>query len=317
VELAVNFSPALARLLEADEVDVDRIKVPDWDELITAAAALRPIYVHFPYQAGATIEAVEPERATRLLRETGTRLLNLHVAPSRERFPDIAVDDVSPAATRAVIDALVQDVEVAKAALAARPRGADEPAGAAGAARPDPAAGAARPNPAAGAPPSGTATGASLSGADVGPTAVAIENLIYRGPDRSLLRAGVEPDVLHAVVDATGCALVLDLSHARISAEALGLDPWRYLDAMPVAALRELHVTGVHRIGDESKDHVPLLDDDWRFLDGALARIAAGAWAPPDVVAFEYGGVGPVFDWRSEPEVLRDQVPRLLERVHA
>lgn len=272
MELAVNFSPALAHLLEAGEVDVDRIKVPDWDELITAAAALRPIYVHFPYQAGATIEAVEPERATRLLQETGTRLLNLHVAPSRERFPHIAVDDVSPAAQRTVIDALVRDVDAAKTALA---------------------------------------------GPDVGPQAVAIENLIYRGPGRSLLRAGVEPDVLQAVIDATGCALVLDLSHARISAEALGVDPWRYLDAMPVAALRELHVTGVHRIGDESKDHLPLLDDDWRFLDGALARIAAGAWAPPDVVAFEYGGVGPVFDWRSEPEVLREQVPRLLERVHA
>ncbi|MFO7545691.1 MAG: DUF692 family protein [Trueperaceae bacterium] len=298
MELAVNFSPALARLLEAGDVEVDRIKVPDWEELITAASALRPIYVHFPYQAGATIETVEPERAARLLRETGTRLLNLHVAPSRERFPEIAVDDVSPAAKRAVVDALVQDVEVAKAALAAGSNQAEEPTGAAGATLPEVPA---------------VAAGATLPEVP----AVAIENLIYRGPDRSLLRAGVEPDVLHAVIDATGCALVLDLSHARISAEALGVDPWRYLDAMPVAALRELHMTGVHRIGDESKDHLPLLDDDWRFFEGALARIAAGAWAPPDVVAFEYGGVGPVFDWRSEPEVLRDQVPRLLERVHA
>lgn len=294
MELAVNFSPALARLLDSGEVDVDRIKVPDWEDLIAAASRFRPIYVHFPYQAGSTIETVEAERAPRLLRETGTNLLNLHVAPSRERFPDVAVDDVSPAAKRTVIDVLVQDVEEAKAALER-----------------------------CAAPAKSTAPGpldeAQNPTETQGPTeaVVAVENLIYRGPERSLLRAGVEPDVLRAVVEETGCALVLDLSHARISAEALGLDPWRYLDAMPVAALRELHVTGVHRVHEEARDHLPLGDDDWRFFDLALARIAAGAWAPPDVVAFEYGGIGPVFDWRSEPEVLRDQVPRLLDRVRA
>lgn len=269
MELAVNYSPALARLVHEGAVAVDRVKVPDWDDLVSAARELGPVYVHFPYQAGSTGEKVDEARATQLLRDTGTRTLNLHVAPSQGRFPDIAIDDVGDPAKRAVVDGLVSDVAEAHA-VAAR-------------------------------------VGAG----------VAIENLIYRGSDRSLLRAGVEPEVLRAVVEATGCGLVLDVSHARITAEALGIDPWSYLDAMPTEALQEVHVTGIHRIGDESKDHLPLTEDDWRFFRQVVARIAAGAWAAPEIVAFEYGGVGPVFDWRSEPGVLLDQVPRLLELVRS
>jgi hypothetical protein len=37
----------------------------------------------------------------------------------------------------------------------------------------------------------------------------------------------------------------------------------------------------------------------------------AGAWPAPSIVAFEYGGVGPVFEWRSDVDVLAEQLPRL------
>jgi len=148
---------------------------------------------------------------------------------------------------------------------------------------------------------------------EFGPDAVIVENLIYRGDNRGLLRAGVMPEVLTDVVDGTGCGFLLDVSHARITAATLGIDPWRYLDSLPVHALQELHVTGVHVIDGGLRDHLPFQADDWRFLEGVVARVMAGAWPAPAIVAFEYGGVGPVFEWRSDEDVLAEQLPRMRE----
>jgi len=261
--LAVNFSPQAASLVEAGSVAVDLFKVPDWDDLISAARELLPVYVHFPNQIGAAREKPEVARAVPLLRETGTQHFNVHVAPSRERFPDIEVGASDAASLTAVARALAEDLEPA-----CREFGSD---------------------------------------------AVIVENLIYRGDDRGLLRAGVMPEVLTELVDGSGCGFLLDVSHARITAATLGLDPWRYLDSLPVHALQELHVTGVHVIDGGLRDHLPFQAADWEYFRGVVARILAGAWPAPGIVAFEYGGVGPVFEWRSDEDVLAVQLPRMRE----
>src|SRR5690606_13469185 len=92
--LAVNFSPALASLVQDGSVTVDVFKVPDWDDLIAAASAHGPVYVHFPVELGATKLGVDLGRSLELLEATGTTHLNAHVVPSRERFPDLDVDAV-------------------------------------------------------------------------------------------------------------------------------------------------------------------------------------------------------------------------------
>lgn len=263
--LAVNFSPQAARLVGTGAVVVDVFKVPDWDDLIATARELLPVYVHFPNQIGAAREKPELERATRLMRDTGTVNFNVHSAPSRERFPDIAVGAHDARALAQVAAALAADLEPACRLF--------------------------------------------------GSHNVIVENLIYRGEDRGLLRAGVEPEVLTELVDGSGCGLLLDVSHARITAAALGIDPWRYLDSLPVHALQELHVTGVHVIDGGLRDHLPFQAADWEFLEGAVARVMAGAWPAPTVVAFEYGGVGPVFEWRSDEDVLAEQLPRLRDTI--
>lgn len=145
----------------------------------------------------------------------------------------------------------------------------------------------------------------------VGPERVIVENVPYRGPDHGLLRAGVEPEVITRVVEESGCGLLLDLSHAVLTADELAVDVWTYLDAMPTHALRELHVSGVRKLEGRLRDHLPLTEDDVELLRAALSRSSAGAWPMPDIVSFEYGGVGPVFDWRTEPHVLAEQVPLL------
>ena len=147
-----------------------------------------------------------------------------------------------------------------------------------------------------------------------GAQAVIAENLIYRGEEHHLLRAGVEPAALHELVERSGCGFLLDVSHARISAATLGVDPWAYLDALPVHALQELHFSGVDVLDGALRDHLPLQEPDWSFVDGVVGRIKAGAWPAPATVALEYGGVGPVFGWRSDGFVIAEQLPRLYEK---
>lgn len=146
---------------------------------------------------------------------------------------------------------------------------------------------------------------------------VVVENSIYRGPAGTFPRPGVEPGVIGAVVERTGCGLLLDLSHARISAIALGLEPLAYIESLPVSQLRELHVAGVRWLDGRLQDHLAMTEEDWALLENALTRIRRGAWRRPETVAMEYGGVGPVFAWRSDPAVLTAQVPRLADALAA
>ncbi len=267
MDFAVNYSPAVAVLLQAGRVDVDLLKVPDWPELVDEAGAYRPVYVHFPLEAGNAAPMRDLEAVARLRDATGTRFVNLHAAPSGERFPAMDVTTTAAADRRAVADALATDV-----AAACERFGSDD---------------------------------------------VILENLIYRGPDRSLPRPGVEPEVLREVVEATGCGFLLDLSHARISAGYLGEEPWSYIERMPLDRLRELHVTGIGIVEGRPQDHLELEEADWRAFERALERVRLGAWAMPATVAFEYGGVGPVFSWRTDQRVLEEQVPRLRDAVLA
>jgi len=60
-----------------------------------------------------------------------------------------------------------------------------------------------------------------------------------------------------------------------------------------------------------------LTADDVATFRAALGRVRAGAWPAPETVAFEYGGVGPVFEWRTDRGVLAEQVPLLRELLAA
>ena len=116
------------------------------------------------------------------------------------------------------------------------------------------------------------------------------------------------------MVEETGAGFLLDISHARLSAQHIGLDAIDYLSQMPGEALRELHVTGIgHDRQGMVCDHLGLTAADWPFVEWVLERIRAGVWAQPWVLAFEYGGITPLFDWRSDPNVIAAQVPRLVE----
>lgn len=151
-----------------------------------------------------------------------------------------------------------------------------------------------------------------------GPHGVMAENVPYPDIPPNKPRVVVEPDVIRRVIEACDCSLLLDIAHARLTAENLGRDVHAYIEQLPLERLRELHVTGVgiNREGLR-EDHLPMTDDDWALFEWALENIRSGRWARPAVIACEYGGVGPLFDWRSDPDVIAHDIPRMVALVRA
>jgi uncharacterized protein (UPF0276 family) len=142
---------------------------------------------------------------------------------------------------------------------------------------------------------------------------VILENVVYRGSEGPVLYACVAPEVIRRVVNETGCGLLLDTAHARMTCLTLGGNPQEYVARLPVERLREWHITGIQPGGPDGKlrDSMPMGDDDWSLVAWCMAQIESARWPQPWIASLEYGGVGPKFEWRSEPDVLAAQVPRL------
>lgn len=79
---------------------------------------------------------------------------------------------------------------------------------------------------------------------------VIAENAPYRGAQGIVLRAGAEPEVINRIIMETGCGLLLDVSHVRISAHHLGMGAQEYRQRLPTGRLRELHFTGLHQLNE-------------------------------------------------------------------
>jgi uncharacterized protein (UPF0276 family) len=144
---------------------------------------------------------------------------------------------------------------------------------------------------------------------------VIVENVPYRALQGETLQPAVMPQAIQEIIRMTGCGLLLDISHARIAAHHLGMDARDYMDQLPMERLCELHFTGLHTINGRLIDHLGVQESDWPVLAWALQRIRAGEWGRPWMLAFEYGGVGTKFAWRSDAQVISQQAPRLRQLI--
>ena len=90
-----------------------------------------------------------------------------------------------------------------------------------------------------------------------------------------------EAEFLAALAQRTGCGLLCDVNNVHVTAQNLALDPIAYLDALPAAAVGEIHLAG-HSVNDV--DGRPLLIDDhgspvgpavWRLYEHAVRRFGA------------------------------------------
>jgi hypothetical protein len=87
-----------------------------------------------------------------------------------------------------------------------------------------------------------------------------------------------EWEFLAAVAGQTGCGILLDVNNVNVSACNHGWDADAYLDAIPTAAVGEIHLAGhslrrhegqVIRVDDHGS---PVCEDVWRLYAGALRR---------------------------------------------
>lgn len=148
---------------------------------------------------------------------------------------------------------------------------------------------------------------------------VVVENSSYPLAewDAGLLAEVVDPAVVSEIVRRSGCGLLLDVAHAVRACEGTGRTDLRaYLNAMPVAGLRELHLVGILPHKNEfgvREDHFAMTEDDWSLAEWVIGQIRDGHWREPETMAFEYGGIGELFAWRSDADVIAAQAPRLYE----
>ncbi len=259
MKFAINYSPQAAEMLDEGRIKIDLYKCPEWPDLITAAQKQRPLYIHFPLQAGRdsklTFDEIED-----LLRVSETYFVNTHLAPHSSDF-GIPEGTCEVLHVEAITECLMRDVEQ----LVAR----------------------------------------------FGAEQVIVENTPMPDPHPYYIPV-VPVEVIQQVVEETGCGFLLDVAHAVLTCENLGLDIHEYLSALPVDRLREMHITGIGlNLEGRREDHLPMTGADWELAEWVFERIRRGEWAQPQVLAFEYGGLGPIFEWRSEKSVIAEQVPRL------
>ncbi len=131
-----------------------------------------------------------------------------------------------------------------------------------------------------------------------------------------------EPDFIAAVIEQTGCDLLLDLAHARVSADVLGYDMYDYVSRLPLERVVELHLSGprplaemdvplralvrenlpsvAHLLSFNDENlidaHEPMQEADYALLEWTLARTDLKA------VSLEY---------YRKPGALREQLLRL------
>ncbi len=113
------------------------------------------------------------------------------------------------------------------------------------------------------------------------PVPLLIENLPH-WPSQNL-DYSADPDFISEALVETGCDLLLDLSHARVSGERLGLPGEDYLFRVPLGRVVEVHVSGPRPVNGILRDvHEPMAEEDYALLEWLLRR------ARPEAVTLEY-----------------------------
>ena len=80
MHLAINYSPAAAKLVQAGVIEIDYFKTPDWDWMVEEAQSLRPVAVHFTLEAGnGSLGDVNWDAVEHLSQTTATPYINLHL----------------------------------------------------------------------------------------------------------------------------------------------------------------------------------------------------------------------------------------------
>jgi uncharacterized protein (UPF0276 family) len=255
MQFAVNYSTKAGDLVRAGKADCDLFKCPDWDGLLKAAMAVRPVYLHLDITLGRDqVQKLDFDRLRKMLAETRTPHVNCHLAGT----PELKLGNKTD--RNKLLKRWVKEIEILKREFVGYP--------------------------------------------------IISENLPFEPPIPDY-HLSSDPELINSAIFETDTGLLLDISHARITADALGFDYQEYIEKLPLDRLHEVHITGLRRYHGFLEDHFEMQPEDWPSAEWAAEQIRVGAWREPEIVAFEYGGVGEWFSWRTQTAALEEQVPRL------
>ena len=106
--------------------------------------------------------------------------------------------------------------------------------------------------------------------------------MLIENPSSYLAFAGAdmtEWEFLDALAARTGCGLLLDVNNVFVSATNHGFDPLAYLDGIPAARVRQIHLAG-HRQGGElliDTHDRPVCASVWDLYAQVLPRLGSVA----------------------------------------
>jgi uncharacterized protein (UPF0276 family) len=99
-----------------------------------------------------------------------------------------------------------------------------------------------------------------------------------------------EPEFLSAVVQRTGCGLLLDINNAYVCARNHGFDAWDYLQRIPHAAVGEIHLAG-HAVTEVNGTELR--------IDDHGSTVCEDVWALYGQYVATYGPAPTLIEWDS------------------
>lgn len=295
MKLAIQYTPQCVDLLQQGEVEIDYFKCPAWESVVQQARQVRPTYVHFPLKVGRGIQTafdtetkqpVKWGKIEKLLEQSDTFYINLHLNILIDDHPEL---DRNTSQNDLLVENTLRDIEAVTTKF--------------------------------------------------GRERVLIENDHAFGG--TYLPITYQAEFIRQIVEDSGCGFLLDLAHARLAASYLGIDTHEYIQILPTHRLHEIHISGVQmntdkwvsdvqaklensevspqiveRYRGQLLDHQPMTDEDWSLLGWAIQNIRQGDWSKPWVIAFEYSGVGPLWQAVTDISILKQQIPKLWQQVH-
>lgn len=96
-----------------------------------------------------------------------------------------------------------------------------------------------------------------------------------------------EHEFMSALVDRTGCGLLLDVNNVYVSSKNHGFDPIEYIRAMPKGAVEQIHLAG----------HT---DHGWFLLDSHIGPVPDPVWDLYGEAVRHLGAVPTLVEWDDE-----------------
>lgn len=294
MKFALNYSPEALQLRDQGRIFYDLIKLPSWPKAIEEVVGKYPCYVHFPLKIGRgkgvidneTKEPIKWKKIEKMMKQTGTPLVNLHVELNAKHFPDIPLTSTSSAHLAQVVESTLHDLRQAVRHF-------------------------------------GPQTIIIENEHDGKGHHLHVNLLpeLYHALIQET-GSGLLLDVSHARMAARTLGMdektylnALPVKHIR-ELHLTGLQ-WfgeEYIQKVRQANLDEIWI---EKVSHHWMDHLPMTDEDWPAIQWVLDNIQAGQWERPWVASLEYGGLGGFFGTFTDEQVLCEQIPRLYAMIQA